>query len=236
MRCSSTIPGYQFSGHPLVGEGALRYAAMGVLFAAAIILRRDALRFRLLLVCLLVESIGGTGAVFLWVRADFVSLDIAGILAVSAWVGAWCLMPEKWGVWRFPVCAVAIAPVLIMSTSDMAIVSTVLIGLPTSVLIYLNLKKPFLSVSRTRVIAASALVLIPFAGLLAVWFILLLTEALPSITSRKYIYQLVFAALRAEPSIFFVGQGWGEIVMTLDRFRDLQRRCLGGWQLGRCGA
>jgi len=224
-------PWLSLFGYPLVGEGALRYAAMGVFFATAIVLRRDPLRFRLLLICLLVGSIGGTIALFLWVRTDFVSLDIAGILVVSAWVGAWYLTPEKWGIWRFPVCAAAIVPILALSTSDTAIVMAVAIGLPASALVYLILHRPFVSVRTTRIVAAAALVFLPIAGLLAVWLIPMLTESLPSITSRKYIYQLVFAALRADPSIVFAGQGWGEIVMTLDRFRTFSDAILwdGSW-------
>jgi hypothetical protein len=126
---------------------------------------------------------------------------------------------------------VAVTPILALATSNTAIATTVAIALPASVLIYLNLKRQFVSDRTTRIIAATALVAIPFAGLLAVWFIPMLTDALPSITSRKYIYQLVFAALRADPSVVLAGQGWGEIVMTLDRFRTFSDAVLwdGSW-------
>lgn len=212
-------PWLSIFGYPLIGEGALRYASMGVFFAAAIVLRGDALRFRLLLICLLVGSVGGTAALFVWVRGDFVSLDIAGILVVSAWVGAWYVAPVKWGMWRFAIGAAAVTPILALATNDTVIVITLVVSLPASILLFLNLKRQFVSDRTTRIIAATALVAIPFAGLLAVWFIPMLTDALPSITSRKYNYQLVFAALLADPSVVLAGQGWGEIVMTMDRFR-----------------
>tara|TARA_R110002110_G_scaffold376568_2_gene586626 strand:- start:138049 stop:140064 length:2016 start_codon:yes stop_codon:yes gene_type:complete len=224
-------PWLSIFGYPLLGEGVLRYAAMGVFFATAIVLRGDARGFRLLLICLLVGSVGGTAALFAWVREDFVSLDIAGILVVSAWVGAWYLMPAQWGWKRFAVSAAAVAPILILATSDTAIAATVAIGLPASALVYFNLKRPFVSDRTTRIIVAAALVAVPFAGLLAVWIIPMLTDALPSITSRKFNYQIVFAALRADPAVVFAGQGWGEMVMTLDRFRTFSDAILwdGSW-------
>lgn len=224
-------PWLSIFGYPLVGEGALRYASMGVFFAAAIVLRGDVLRFRLLLVCLLVGSIGGTAALFMWVRADFVSLDIAGILAVSAWVGAWFLVPDKWRVWRIAAGIAAVAPILAVSANDTAIAVTVAIGLPAAALAYLNLKWPFVSDRNTRIVAAAGLVLLPFAALLAAWFVPMFTDALPSITSRKFTYQLALAALLADPSVILAGQGWGEIVMTLDRFRTFSDGVLwdGSW-------
>ena len=212
-------PWLSILGYPLIGEGALRYGAMGIFFATAMVLRGDAFRFRILLACLLIGSIGATAALFVWVREDFVSLDIAGILVVSAWVGAWYMVPEKLGAWRFMICAAAVAPILAVSQNDTAIAITVAIGLPASVLVYLSLSKPFVSDRTTRIVAASALVAIPVAALLAVWFIPVFTDALPSITSRKYTYQLIFAALHADPSVILAGQGWGEIVMTMDLFR-----------------
>jgi hypothetical protein len=224
-------PWLSIFGYPLIGEGALRYGAMAAFFAAAIVLRGDAPRFRLLLACLLIGSIGGTVALALGVRGEFVSLDIAGILVVSAWVGAWYLQPPAWGGWRIAVCAVAVAPILILSSNDTAVATTLLVSLPASVLIYLNLKRQFVSVGAMRVIAAAGLIAMPFAALLVVWLVPMFTDALPSITSRKYTYQLVFAALRADPSVIFAGQGWGEIVMTLDRFRTFSDAVLwdGSW-------
>lgn len=224
-------PWLSIFGYPLIGEGVLRYASMAVFFAAAIVLRGDALRFPVLLVCLLVGSIGATAALFVWARAEFVSLDIAGILVVSAWVGAWFLMPARWGARRFVVCAGAVAPILLISVNDTAVLTTVLVGMPASALIYLNLNRHFVSVRTMRIIAAVALVAMPFAALLAIWLIPMLTDALPSITSRKFTYQVVFAALRADPSVVLAGQGWGKIVMTLDLFRTFSDATMwdGSW-------
>ncbi len=202
-------PWLSIFGYPLIGEGVLRYLSMGIFFAAAIVLRANPRHFRLLLVCLLVGSIGGTAALLIGARQDFVSLDIAGVLVVSAWVGAWHLIPARWGVWRFMICVIAVTPILSIATSNTAIMAIGVIGLPSAALIYLNLNRSLVSERTTRIIAACVLVAIPFAAMLAVWFIPMLTDALPSITSRKYTYQLVFAALCADPCPF-AGTGYGE--------------------------
>lgn len=224
-------PWLSIFGYPLIGEGTLRYAAMGVLFAAAIVLRRDPLRFRILLVCLLAGSIGGTLAVFTWARDAFVSLDILGLLVIPAGVGAWCLIPARLEMWRFTICLAAVAPILMLSNSATAILVTLAIALPAAALIQFNLRRPVISDRSMRVLAALAVVAIPVAGLLAAWWIPALTDTLESVTSRKFTYQTSFSALDADPMVALIGQGWGEVVMTLDRFRLLNDAVLwdGSW-------
>lgn len=218
-------------GYPLIGEGVLRYTAMGVLFATALVLRKDPLRFRILLISLLVGSVGATAALFFETPTEFVSLDIVGILVVSAFVGAWYLTPARCGIFRFLVCFVAVASVLVASSNNTAILSTIAVGLPGSLLIYLNTKRAMVSDRSARMIAAFVITAIPFAGLLAAWGIPLLTESLESVTSRKLTYQISFEALRADPMVILAGQGWGEIVMTLDRLRTVTEAILwdGSW-------
>lgn len=218
-------------GYPLIGEGALRYAAIAVLFAAANVLRRDVVLFRIFLVFLVFGSLGGTVALYFGVRGTFVSLDMTGILVVPAWLGAWFLMPPKWGIWRFSVCGLVVTPILFASTNDAAILAALAIGLPASILIYLNVRRQVFAERTARIFAGCAVAAIPFAALLAVWWTPVLTDALPSITSRKYMYQVLFAALHADPLILLAGQGWGEIVLTMDRFRTFSDAVMwdGSW-------
>lgn len=218
-------------GYPLIGEGVLRYAALGVLFASAIVLRRDALGFRVLLICLLIGSIGGTLAVFIWAREEFVSLDILGLMVIPAGVGVWYLIPARLELWRFTICLAALAPILVLSNSATAILVTLAIALPAAALIQFNLRRRVISDRSMRALAALAVVAIPVAGLLAAWWIPALTDALESVTSRKFTYQTSFSALGADPVVMLIGQGWGEVVMTLDRFRLMNDAILwdGSW-------
>lgn len=224
-------PWLSILGYPLIGDGVLRYAAMAVLFAAAIVIRGDALGFRLLLVLLLVGSVAGTAALYWFALEDFPSLDIAGVLVIAAWVGAWYLTPERWGVWRFGVGLAAIALILLASTNNTALISVFAIALPASMLVWYLLERGHAPVRLIRVAASLALVVLPFAGIVAVWLIPEITEAFASVTSRKFIHQIVFAALGADPSIFLTGQGWGRTVATLDEFRTASDAVLwdGSW-------
>lgn len=224
-------PWLSILGYPLIGEGALRYLAMGIVFAAAMVLRHDPRGFRLLLGCLLLGSLVGMVALFLWTRSEFVGLEFAGILVIAAWVGAWYLAPESWGTRRFGVCFAAVVPILLLSQSQTAVAAVVAVGLPASVLFHLNGTKRWISIAVSRRIAALAIMSLPFVGMLVVWAIPEFTDALPSITSRKFTYQLIFAALHADPAVILAGQGWGEIVMTMDLFRTASDAILwdGSW-------
>ncbi|MBS29115.1 MAG: hypothetical protein CL566_09390 [Alphaproteobacteria bacterium] len=228
---TSDYPWLSILGYPLIGEGAMRFAAMAVLFAAAMVLRQDRRLLFWLLATLLVASIGASLAFHTWARSGFVSLDVLGITVVSAWIAAWYLVPERHRRWR-PIASLnAILPVLIFSANLTAIVMIVVVALPVMLLVRLLLQRFGVSLNHVRAMVVAALFASPFVGFGAVWLIPEITDFLPSVTSRKYNFQVLLAALQDDPTIILWGTGWGEISMVTDRFRTFSDAILwdGSW-------
>lgn len=228
---TSEYPWLSVLGYPLIGEGAMRFAAMAVLFAAAMVLRQSTRLLFWLLATLLVASIGASLAFHTWARSGFVSLDILGVTVISSWIAAWYLVPERHRRWR-PVASLnAIIPVLVFSANLTAIVMIIFIALPVMLLVHQLLQRFKVPLNQVRTILIVALLASPFVGFAAVWFIPDITDQLPSITSRKYNFQVLLAALRDDPSIILWGIGWGEISIVTDRFRTFSDAVLwdGSW-------
>jgi O-antigen ligase len=227
----SEYPWLSMFGVPLIAEGAIRYLAMAVLFAAVLVLRKNPRRRTALLTIILLVSLVGSVAFYLWIRSEFASLDKLGYLVGPAWVSAWFLVPERYARWRFVASVLVIVPILLLSTNTTAIVAVLSLAVPGTVVLHMLLTRNRISVRKVRAGAVVGIAMVPFVALAAVWVIPEFTDALPSVTSRKYMLQVLMAALQADPSIALWGQGWGEISITADRFRTASDAILwnGSW-------
>lgn len=225
------FPWLSIFGAPLIGEGALRFLAMAVLFAAILVLRANARARMLLLAIVLLVSLVGSVSFFFAIRTEFASLDKLGYLVGPAWIGAWFLVPERHVRMRFVAAFLSIIPILILSTNTTVISAVLILAIPGTILVHVLLAQNRVAVWKIRTVAVAVVAMVPFLALVAVWIIPELTDALPSITSRKYMFQVLIAAFQADPSIALWGQGWGEISITADRFRTFSEAILwdGSW-------
>lgn len=213
----SDYPWLSIFGTSDIGEGTLRYAGLAVFIATAQVLGQDRARSRVLLTALAAIAAGAPLVFFAWGASLLISLDSLGIYAVIAAVSVWFLLIDRPWRWRCGAALLAMAPALAFSGNVTATVLVPILGIPAGIITGLWLyKRPGME-GRLRLAAVAGLVLAPFAGILVAAFLPEMFNV-PSILSRKFLNQVLFAALEAEPRIFAIGQGWGEVELTFDRF------------------
>lgn len=202
-------------GTTVFGEGAVRYAALGVFFAAALLMSRKCGTAAALHAFLAVGSFVAPVVMFLWGQAFFVSLDIVGPFALSGAVGGWLLAARAPAWARVLLAATAAAPGLALSSNHTAIATLLLVALPIAVICRLVCRSFPDRVRLVRLLLVFAIALAPLMGLAVKW---LLPEivAVPSILSRHLLDSVLLAGLVEHPSIVAIGQGWGAIALTFD--------------------
>ncbi|MEP4887259.1 MAG: hypothetical protein ABJ215_12880, partial [Alphaproteobacteria bacterium] len=192
-------------------------AGLAILIATALVLGPDRARMRILLAVLVAIGAGAPLIFVIWGQSFFTSLDLLGGLAAPAAVGVWFLTPEFSLKRRCLASAAAMIPALAFSVNLSALILIPFLAVPAGIAAYTVIRIWPNMEWRVRLVAAAAIFFAPFAGIFATWLLPELVEV-PSILSRKLLNQVLFTALEADPWIFAIGQGWGEIELTFDRF------------------
>lgn len=204
-------------GNAIYGEGAVRYAGLAVFFAAALILAGDRAKLRSLCAALVTISFAAPIIIFLLARDFFVSLDLVGHFAISGAISAWLLFAGCGPGRRLALAFAAALPALALSTNNSVIGITLLVGLPAGWLVFMLTRRSESRSGLIRAVAFAAVLLAPLIGILVKWLVPELVH-LPSVHSRHLLDRVLFAALQADPTILGIGQGWGAINLTVDRY------------------
>ncbi|MBO6785073.1 MAG: hypothetical protein JJ899_17635, partial [Alphaproteobacteria bacterium] len=212
----SDYPWLSLVGASDFGEGAIRYASLGVFFATAQLLFHD--RFFRPFLCLALACISFLAPLIMrvWANDFFVSLDQVGYFAIPAAVGAWMFLEGQDRLVRCGAAGIAALPAFAVSSNQSILAMVALLAFPGAVLAAALLRSNADRTSKVRVAAIVAVIAAPVVGVIAKWLLPQLVS-LPSIWSRHLLDKVIFAATKADPSIYAIGQGWGQIPMTVDR-------------------
>lgn len=225
-------PWLSLIGTPAFGEAAVRYLALAVFFASALVLATHRTALTLLCMILVAVSVLAPVVMFAWGQGFFVSLDLVGYFAIPAALGAW-LLSARQKLWlRALLAGAAVLPAFALSTNHSVIAVLILVAGPAAVLTHWLLSRRPDRARMIRVVGIAAVIVAPFAGLLAKWLLPDLIE-LPSIRSRHLLDKVLLAAILDDPLILAIGQGWGAINLTMDAFAPLSGAVMwdGSWDL-----